>query len=47
MKIISMNLIEKDVFLILCLNNNIAVIEPRVPPSKEEASNLNSDTLRG
>ncbi|MFT5659729.1 MAG: hypothetical protein ACI9TV_000351 [Sulfurimonas sp.] len=47
MKIIIVNLIKKDIFFILCLKNSIAIIDPTVPPSKEEVSNVNSDILRG
>ena len=40
-----MNLIKKDIFLILCLNIAIEKIEPIEPPRREDTSSLNSDTL--
>ena len=38
------NFIINEGFLILCLNTNIEIIEPKVPPIKVEKSSAFSDT---
>lgn len=38
------NFIIKEGFLILCLNINIEIREPKVPPTKLERSSFLSDT---
>jgi len=46
MMITRKNFIKNDAFLILCLNISIDIIEPIVPPTKDDKSSLFSDTLR-